>query len=146
VANKALFDQHRDQVPVDLILFVCDGHIAAGGDENFDRAEDILRNWLVKNSEDTGIDDSTKAKVQLMLAKNYYKAQRFDVARKPNRHVAFGHGDHACAGMNVARMEARIAFGRLLARLSKIEPGGAPERDRRIRFRGFRKLPVRVAV
>ena len=72
-------------------------------------------------------------------------AERFDVARKPNRHVAFGHGDHACAGMNVARMEARIAFSRLLNRFSRIEPCGAPERDRRIRFRGFRKLPLRVS-
>jgi cytochrome P450 len=71
-------------------------------------------------------------------------AERFDVARKPNRHLAFGHGDHACAGMNVARMEARIAFSRLLNRFSRIEPCGVPERDRRIRFRGFRKLPLRV--
>jgi cytochrome P450 len=69
---------------------------------------------------------------------------RFDVARKPNRHVAFGHGDHVCVGMNVARMEARIALGRLLARFRTIEPAGAPERDRRVRFRGFRKLPLRV--
>jgi cytochrome P450 len=69
---------------------------------------------------------------------------RFDVARKPNRHVAFGHGDHVCVGMNVARMEGRIAFARLLARFTRIEPDGAPERDRRIRFRGFRRLPVRV--
>ncbi len=67
---------------------------------------------------------------------------RLDVGRKPNRHVAFGHGDHACAGMNVARMEARIAFGRLLARFPKIDLAGAPERDRRVRFRGFRHLPV----
>ena len=72
-------------------------------------------------------------------------AERFDVARKRNRHLAFGHGDHACAGMNVARMEARIAFSRLLNRFSRIEPCGAPERDRRIRFRGFRKLPVRAS-
>jgi hypothetical protein len=71
-------------------------------------------------------------------------AERFDVARKPNRHVAFGHGDHACAGMNVARMEARIAFSRLLARFPRLELAGTPERDRRIRFRGFRKLPVRT--
>jgi cytochrome P450 len=74
--------------------------------------------------------------------RQFPEAERFDVARKPNRHVAFGHGDHACAGMNVARLEARIAFSRLLQRLPKIEPAGAPERDRRIRFRGFRKLPV----
>jgi hypothetical protein len=69
---------------------------------------------------------------------------RFDVARKPNRHVAFGQGAHACAGMNVARMEGRIALAALLARFGRIEPDGAPERDRRVRFRGFRRLPVRV--
>ena len=70
---------------------------------------------------------------------------RLDVGRKPNRHVAFGHGDHACAGMNVARMEARVAFGRLIARFPKIDLAGAPERDRRVRFRGFRHLPVTIA-
>ena len=71
--------------------------------------------------------------------------ERFDVARKPNRHLAFGQGDHVCVGMNVARMEGRIAFSRLLARFSRIELAGEPERDRRVRFRGFRRLPVRVA-
>lgn len=70
--------------------------------------------------------------------------ERFEVARKPNRHVAFGQGDHVCVGMNVARMEGRIALGRLLARFANIELAGEPERDRRIRFRGFRKLPIRV--
>jgi cytochrome P450 len=70
--------------------------------------------------------------------------ERFDVARKPNRHVAFGQGDHVCVGMNVARMEGRIALGRLLERFTRIELAGEPERDRRVRFRGFRKLPVRL--
>jgi cytochrome P450 len=70
--------------------------------------------------------------------------ERFDVARKPNRHVAFGQGDHVCVGMNVARMEGRIALGKLLGRFASIELAGQPERDRRVRFRGFRKLPVRV--
>jgi cytochrome P450 len=78
--------------------------------------------------------------------RQFAEPDRFDVARRPNRHVAFGHGDHACAGMNVARMEARIAFGRLLQRFSLLAPAAAPERDRRIRFRGFRKLPVRAEV
>jgi cytochrome P450 len=78
--------------------------------------------------------------------RQFANAERFDVARKPNRHVAFGHGEHACAGMNVARMEARIAFSRLLAFFSKLELNGPPERDRRVRFRGFRKLPVRAQV
>jgi cytochrome P450 len=71
--------------------------------------------------------------------------ESFQVARKPNRHLAFGQGDHVCVGMNVARMEGRIAFSRLLARFPRIELDGAPERDHRVRFRGFRRLPVRVA-
>jgi hypothetical protein len=70
--------------------------------------------------------------------------ERFDVGRKPNRHVAFGQGDHVCVGMNVARMEGRIALARLLARFPRIELAGEPQRDRRVRFRGFRKLPLRL--
>jgi cytochrome P450 len=69
---------------------------------------------------------------------------RLDIARKPNNHLAFGQGAHACSGMNVARMEARIALGSLVARYPKLTLDGTPERDRRLRFRGFRKLPVRL--
>jgi len=71
---------------------------------------------------------------------------RFDVSRKPNRHVAFGQGDHACAGMNVARVETRIAYAGLLRRFTHLELEGAPERDQRVRFRGFRRMPIRVHV
>jgi cytochrome P450 len=66
-----------------------------------------------------------------------------DIARKPNVHAAFGHGAHACAGMNVARLEARVALGALARRLPSLQIDGAPERDPRVRFRGFRRLPVR---
>ena len=67
---------------------------------------------------------------------------RLDLARRPNNHLAFGQGAHACAGMNVARLEARLAIGRLVARFPGIVADGAPERDRRLRFRGLRHLPV----
>ncbi|MDH5340758.1 MAG: cytochrome P450 [Rubrivivax sp.] len=67
---------------------------------------------------------------------------RLDLARKPNRHLAFGHGAHACAGMNVARLEARIAIGALLRRYPRIDLAAPPRRDRRLRFRGFSALPV----
>ena len=70
---------------------------------------------------------------------------RLDVARNPNHHLAFGQGAHACSGMNVARLEARIAIGALLRRYPRLERRGAPERDPRVRFRGFRRLPVRLA-
>jgi cytochrome P450 len=46
--------------------------------------------------------------------------------------------------MNVARLEARIAIGRLLARYPRLAAAGDAERDRRVRFRGLRQLPVRL--
>jgi cytochrome P450 len=44
--------------------------------------------------------------------------------------------------MNVARLEGRIAIGRLLARYPRMQRRGAPQRDLRMRFRGLRSLPV----
>ena len=67
-----------------------------------------------------------------------------DLARKPNPHLAFGHGAHACAGLNVARLEARIALAALAARYPRLDLVGAPVRDRRVRFRGFSVVPVRL--
>jgi cytochrome P450 len=69
--------------------------------------------------------------------------ERIDIARKPNNHLAFGQGAHACSGMNVARMEARIALLKLFQRFPQLDLAGPPDRDRRLRFRGFRALPVR---
>jgi cytochrome P450 len=70
----------------------------------------------------------------------------FDIARKPNRHLAFGHSEHACSGMNVARLEARAALGKFSARFKTIERVGEATRDRRVRFRGLKNLPVRVTI
>ena len=46
---------------------------------------------------------------------------RFDVARSPNPHLAFGHGVHFCLGAPLARLEGRIALGHLIARLPNLE-------------------------
>jgi cytochrome P450 len=67
-----------------------------------------------------------------------------DLARKPNHHLAFGHGAHACAGMNVARLEARIALDALVQRYPRLDLAGPPVRDRRLRFRGLTALPLRL--
>jgi hypothetical protein len=67
-----------------------------------------------------------------------------DVGREPNRHVAFAFGIHTCAGLNLARLEGRIAIGRFLARFPRYEPAAAPTRGGRARFRGFLHLPVRL--
>lgn len=67
---------------------------------------------------------------------------RLDVGRQPNRHLAFGAGIHACAGMSLARIEGQIAISRLLARFPAFRPAGDPVRGGRARFRGFLSFPV----
>ena len=67
-----------------------------------------------------------------------------DIRRQPNRHLAFGTGIHACAGMSLARMEAQVAIGRLVQRFKTIERAGDFVRGGRARFRGFLHYPLRL--
>jgi cytochrome P450 len=67
---------------------------------------------------------------------------RLDIRRHPNRHLAFGTGIHACAGMSLARMEAQVAIGALVRRFKIIEQTGHFVRGGRARFRGFLQYPV----
>ena len=69
---------------------------------------------------------------------------RMDIGRKPNRHLAFGGGIHACAGMSLGRMEARIALNGFVRRFARIEKTGEALHHARARFRGFVSYPVTV--
>ena len=81
LANKKLFDDNRNQLPPDLLMFVCERLMASGTDADHDYVEEILRGWLVQFSEGMQQDEATKARMQLELAKNFFKARRYDVAR-----------------------------------------------------------------
>lgn len=69
---------------------------------------------------------------------------RLDVSRRPNKHLAFGGGAHTCAGLSLARLEGKIAIGRLLARFPDYALRAEPVRGGRARFRGFLSIPVAV--
>jgi cytochrome P450 len=51
-------------------------------------------------------------------------ADRFDVARNPNHHLAFGFGAHYCIGAALARLEVRLVLEGLLDRFGRLEPAG----------------------
>jgi cytochrome P450 len=69
---------------------------------------------------------------------------RFDIARSPNRHVAFGFGAHVCLGASLARMEMRLAFAELLARIETFTPEGPIEWMPNNRLLGIRHMPLSI--
>ncbi|HVV35770.1 MAG TPA: cytochrome P450 [Acidimicrobiales bacterium] len=70
----------------------------------------------------------------------------FDIGRTPNEHVAFGFGTHFCLGSSLARLELRVMFEQLPARLPELslvtddEPAYRPANF----ISGYETLPVRL--
>ena len=69
---------------------------------------------------------------------------RFDIARSPNRHVALGFGVHVCLGASLARMEMRLSFAELLARIETFTPEGPIEWMPSNRLLGIRHMPLSI--
>jgi cytochrome P450 len=77
--------------------------------------------------------------------RKYPDPDRYDVRRRFDSHVSFGHGAHFCLGAALARMEARIALQETLRRY----PAWDVEHERTVRLhtstvRGHEKLPITV--
>jgi cytochrome P450 len=70
--------------------------------------------------------------------------EHFDITRRPNRHLAFAAGPHACLGLTLARMEGRAALTGFLKRFPDWAPSGPRPRTGRLRFRGYAHLPARL--
>ncbi len=67
----------------------------------------------------------------------------FRVDRTPNRHIAFGIGEHFCLGANLARLELRVVLRHLIERVDAIELAGPVERLRSSFLGGIKRMPVR---
>lgn len=75
----------------------------------------------------------------------FTEPERIDLARpSPRQHVGFGWGIHLCIGAPLARLEARVAFERLLARTERIELDGDPDlrHHRSLMIRRLVELPL----
>lgn len=70
----------------------------------------------------------------------------FRVARKPNRHLAFGTGPHLCLGQHLAKMELAAFFTDLLEKISHIEAAGEPRYVEGTFVGGIKNLPVRFKI
>lgn len=73
----------------------------------------------------------------------FEEPHRFDVARTPNEHLAFGFGEHVCLGAHLARIEARVLFEELLRRLPDIELADEPKRLRSNFIHGLKEMRVK---
>ena len=69
-------------------------------------------------------------------------AGRFDIRRRPNPHLAFGHGPHFCLGAHLARAQMRALFGEVTTRTLALDYAGAPSYLRSNFQRGVKRLPV----
>jgi cytochrome P450 len=69
-------------------------------------------------------------------------ADRFDIGRTPNQHVAFGFGTHFCIGATLARIEGRVLLEELLDRFEAVELMGDVERSHSAVIAGVKHAPL----
>ena len=70
---------------------------------------------------------------------------RFDIARTPNEHLAFGAGPHFCLGAHLARLQMRVFFEEVLWRLPDLELAGPVQRLQSNFQAGVKHMPVRFS-
>lgn len=68
---------------------------------------------------------------------------RFDVQRDIRRHLGLGIGSHFCLGAKLARLEGRVAFEELLARMPEYELTSTPRWVPSIWARAYAGVPIR---
>lgn len=102
----------------------------------------------IQDTELCGVPLPAGSEVHLMIGaanhdpEQFPEPDRFDIARRPNRHLSFGLGVHICAGNTLARIEGRIAFGKLFTRFPSLKMDAPARLSNRVRFREVTELRV----
>ena len=74
----------------------------------------------------------------------FEKPFNFIADRRPNRHLAFGHGAHHCLGNLLAKLEMKFLYQALFSKVQKIELNGTPKMMESNFVTGLKSLPVRI--
>ena len=69
-------------------------------------------------------------------------AGNFDIHRRPNPHLVFGHGPHFCLGAHLARTQMAALLREVLARTSTLRYAGEPSFLQSNFQRGVKRLPI----
>ncbi|MDB4896775.1 MAG: cypA9 [Firmicutes bacterium] len=79
---------------------------------------------------------------------HFDEPDRFDVARSPNPHIAFGYGLHYCIGAPLARLEAKVALGAMLERFDAIKLATPEplEATKGFILHGWQNVPLQFAL
>ncbi|MEO0024410.1 MAG: hypothetical protein RL196_851 [Actinomycetota bacterium] len=79
--------------------------------------------------------------------KIFENPDKFDVSRATNEHMSFGRGGpHMCLGNALARIELRVMFEDLIARVDKVELAGDIDYLRSNFVHGIKRMPVKVSL
>jgi cytochrome P450 len=68
----------------------------------------------------------------------------FNIDRKPNRHIAFGHGPHMCIGQHLSKLELKIMLEELLPKIESIELLGPGQYTQTNFVGGLKHLPAKI--
>jgi cytochrome P450 len=103
-----------------------------------------------RNTEIEGVEVPAGARVMVSYAsanrdeRHWDHADTFDITRNSAGQIAFGYGDHACAGMGLARLEGAAVLGALVERVERFELTAPPVRKLNNLIRSFASLPVAI--
>jgi cytochrome P450 len=142
-----LLARHPDQ----RAELVADPALIPGGIEEMLRVESptqALPRTATRDIELRGVTIPAASRVLLVFGaanldeREFADAERFDIHRGAPRHLAFGHGIHYCLGAQLARLESRVVFEELLARLPRFDVIGEPQRVTSNWARAWSTLPI----
>ena len=103
---------------------------------------------MTRNVEVEGVELRKGERVALFIGaanrdpRKFENPDQFDLARRPNQHLAFGQGIHLCLGNHLARAEIRIGVETLLRAAPHFQSDGAAVIEQRAFLRDVTSLPV----